>query len=282
MQLPHFDDEVISRLKKRRAEMKIQGKNDIYNFIRLEKKEIEELDLFEGDACRTQKQSDLMAAVAHFPRVTCHVSVYTEIEKLDSDGQVIGTVKEKKCAASDYIKTEFRIKYEHLEEEQTEGYVCSRNYPYLKKHSWHIVMIDAQTNEKVFMNARKLRADEPNKKEKDEDYMPYDGSIYMINKQRIGREGEFPFKVHFISDSYMGFDEEVDFTIKLAEDPDTKEFNYCKEDIRACEANTGIQALFAEEEDSESDETESEEETLTATERLKLRLQEAGHEDALD
>lgn len=96
-------------------------------------------------------------------------------------------------------------------------------------------MIDAQTGEKVFMNAKKLRADEPNKKEKDEDYMPYDGSIYMVNKQRIGREGDFPFKCHFISDSYMGFDEEVDFTIKLAEDPDTKEFNYCKEDLKACE-----------------------------------------------
>jgi len=132
------------------------------------------------------------------------------------------------------------------------------------------------------MNSRKLRADEPFKKEKDDDYMPYDGSIYVVNKQRIGREGEFPFKCHFISDSYMGFDEEVDFTIKLAEDPDIKEFKYCKEDLRACEANSGIQALFADEEDTVSEESDSEEETLTATERLKLRLQQAGHEAALE
>jgi len=96
-------------------------------------------------------------------------------------------------------------------------------------------MIDHQTGEKVFMNQRRLRADEKLKQEKDDDYMEYDGSIYVVNKQRIGREGEFPFKCHFISDSYMGFDEEHDFSIKTLADPDVKEFSYCKEDKRAVE-----------------------------------------------
>jgi len=49
----------------------------------MEKEQIEELDLFEGDAMKAQKTADLMAAVNHFPRVSCHVSVYTEVEKLD-------------------------------------------------------------------------------------------------------------------------------------------------------------------------------------------------------
>lgn len=225
---------------------------------------------------------DLLAVVRHMPRVSCHVNCYTNVEKLDDEGKPVGVKKEKNVCASDYIQVEFRIKHEHVKEEEQEGYVYSRNFPYLKKHAWHIVMTDAQTGDKVFMNARRLRADERLKKEKDEDYAEYDGSIYVINKQRIGREGEFPFKAHFLSDSYMGFDEEIDFSINLAEDPDVKEYQYCKEDLRACEANSGIQALFAEEEDSVSDETESEEENMTATERLKLRLQEAGHAKALD
>jgi hypothetical protein len=100
---------------------------------------------------------------------------------LDDQGKPVGVKKEKNICASDYIKVEFRIKHEHLTKDEQEGYVYSRNYPYLKKHAWHIVMVDAQTGEKVFMNARKLRADERLKKEKDDDYAEYDGSIYVIN-----------------------------------------------------------------------------------------------------
>lgn len=177
------------------------------------------------------------------------------------------------------VKVVFRIKYDHIAPELTEGFVHSRCFPYIKKHSWHVVMIDSQTGEKVFMNQRRLRADEKLKQEKDDDYMEYDGSIYVVNKQRIGREGEFPFKCHFISDSYMGFDEEHDFSIRTLPDPDVKEFNYCKEDKRAVEGAQGIQALFAEEEgdDTESDdEDDSDAEELSATDKLKLRLQEAG------
>merc|ERR1719272_132165 len=135
------------------------------------------------------------------------------------------------------------------------------------------------------MNQRRLRADEKLKQEKDDDFMEYDGSIYVVNKQRIGREGEFPFKCHFISDSYMGFDEEHDFSIKTLADPDVKEFNYCKEDKRAVEGASGIQALFAEEEGddpSSHDEDGSDAEELSATDKLKLRLQQAGLENALD
>jgi len=179
----------------------------------------------------------------------------------------------------------FRIKYEHIAPEVTEGFVHSRSFPYIKKHSWHVVMIDHQTGEKVFMNQRRLRADEKLKQEKDDDYKEYDGSIYVVNKQRIGREGEFPFKCHFISDSYMGFDEEHDFSIKTHADLDVKEFSYCKEDKRAVEGASGIQALFAEEEgdDTSSDDADdSDAEELSATDKLKLRLQQAGLENALD
>lgn len=224
MQLPHFDDDVIKRLKKRRVELKIEGKNDIYNFVRLAPETIKEMDLFEGDSDKAEKMLDLMAAIEHMPRITPSVSVYTEIDKVNATTGEIERVRETNPAASDFIKVEFRIKYENLKPEETEGHVWTRNFPYLKKHSWHIVMVDSQTGEKVFMNAKKLRADEKLKEKKDDDYMPYDGSVYMINKQRIGREGEFPFVCHFISDSYMGFDEELEFSIITKEDPEGIEF----------------------------------------------------------
>lgn len=88
MQLPHFDEDVISKLKKRRAELKIQGKNDIYNFIRLDWEVIEELDLFEGDKCKIDKMLDLKAVVMHMPQVTCSVDVYTNYDKSLPDGTV--------------------------------------------------------------------------------------------------------------------------------------------------------------------------------------------------
>lgn len=125
---------------------------------------------------------DLMAVVDHMPRVECSVNVFTKVEKILEDGTIDGTVKEFKPCASDMINVEFRIRYDHLHEDETEGYVHSRNFPFLKKHAWHILMIDSQTGEKVFHNARKLRADEPLKKEKDDDYVPYDGSIYTVTK----------------------------------------------------------------------------------------------------
>jgi len=101
------------------------------------------LDLFAGDPCKADKQKDLMEVVNHMPRVECSVNVFTKIEKINEDGSVGGTVREFKPCASDYLNVEFRVRYDHLEEDQTEGYVHSRNFPYLKKHAWHILMIDS-------------------------------------------------------------------------------------------------------------------------------------------
>ena len=76
MQLPHFDEDVLKRFRKRRQELKIQGKNDIASFIRLPIETLRELDLFEGDK---DKQLDLEACCAAMPRVKHSVRVYTEL-----------------------------------------------------------------------------------------------------------------------------------------------------------------------------------------------------------
>lgn len=61
------------------------------------------------------------------------------------------------------------------------------------------------------------------------------------------------------------------------------EFEYSKEDKNAVQGSTGIQSLFAEEEegfDSEEEEKNEEGKKLTETEKLKKRLEEAGFKDA--
>lgn len=49
LQLPHFNENVIKRLRKRRIDLKVQGKNQISEFCKLPIETIRELDLFEGD-----------------------------------------------------------------------------------------------------------------------------------------------------------------------------------------------------------------------------------------
>jgi len=85
----------------------------------------------------------------------------------------------------------------------------------------------------------------------------------------------------------MGFDQTVPFTLKLHPDPaDQLEFEYSKEDKNAVQGSTGIQSLFAEEDDafnSDSDEDKDEKgRKLTETEKLKKRLEEAGFKDAFE
>lgn len=85
--------------------------------------------------------------------------------------------------ASDFIKIEYRVEYEHIPKEQMEGYVHSRNFPYLKKHGWVFLLVDGKTGEKIHMNVDKSRfEDKFAKPTREDDFKEYDGSIYHINK----------------------------------------------------------------------------------------------------
>jgi len=146
-----------------------------------------------------------------------------------------------------------------------EGYVHTRNYPFLKKHSWYFMLCDAQTKEKIFHFSNKMRVEEKKTKAKrgeEDDTKEYDGSVYQIFSQSIGKAGEYNFEVNFYSDSYIGLDQTVTFALKLHPDPvDQLEFEYSKEDKNAVQGSSGIQSLFAEEDDafnSDSDEDKNE------------------------
>jgi len=283
LQLPHFNENVLKRLRKRRTELKIQTKNNLQEFLKLEPEVIKGLDLFEGNA---EKQLDLEECVRAMPRVECSVRAYSLGPNPDDpEGDLIENAK---LFASDFIKIEFRVKYLNLEMDDREGYVHTRNYPYLKKHSWHFMLCDGQSGDKIFHLSQKLRFNERKtkaKKGEEEDWKEYDGSIYTTFSQRIGRAGEYHFQVHFLSDSYMGLDQSVPFSFKLhPDDPnDFKEYEYSKEDKNAVQGSSGIQALFAEDNEGfDSDEEEKGEDgrELNDTEKLKKRLEEAGLKDA--
>jgi len=224
--------------------------------------------------------------VRFMPKVKFSVRVFTEME--DPEDSTKQIENETKLHASDLIKIEMRVEYEELPMDQMEGYVYSRRFPYLKRHGWNIMMVDAKTGERVVMNEHKIRfEDKFAKPGKDDTFKLYDGSIYHIFKQRFGQPGQFEFTCHFISDSYIGIDGSCPVVIKTHADPtDVKEPQYSKEDKKAVEGNSQIASLFAPEEDgfseSESeDEDNGKKETLSQTEKLKKRLEEANLGSAL-
>lgn len=241
---------------------------------------IKEMDLFEGNA---EKQLDLEEALRILPNVKCTIRAYTMVPDPDNEDEFL---ESEKLCASDLVKIEFRIEYLNLHMDDREGYVHTRNFPYLKKHTWHFMLVDGGTKEKIFHLSQKMRVEERKGKAKrgeEDDTVDWDGSIYQLFTQRIGRAGEYPMELHVLSDSYIGFDCVMPFTLKLEEDPtDIKEFEYSKEDKLAIQGSTGIQSLFAEEDggfDSDSDE-DKEDKKLSETEKLKKRLEDAGMHDA--
>lgn len=176
------------------------------------------MDLFEGDK---EKQLDLEECVRAMPNVKCSMRAYAMVPNPeDPEGDLI---ESEKLYASDYIKLEFRIEYLNIDMNDMEGYVHTRNYPFLKKHNWYFMLCDAQTKEKIFHFSQKMRVQEEKtkaKKGEEDDYKEYDGSVYQIFSQRIGKAGEYNFEVNFYSDSYIGFDQTVSFALKLHPDPE--------------------------------------------------------------
>lgn len=103
------------------------------------------MDLFEGDK---EKQLDLEECTRVIPNVKCAMRAYAMVPNPDDlEGDLI---ESEKLYASDYIKLEFRVEYLNHTKDEQEGYVHTRNYPYLKKHSWYFMLCDAQTKEKIF------------------------------------------------------------------------------------------------------------------------------------
>jgi len=68
---------------------------------------------------------------------------------------------EKNMTAQDVITIRIKIQYDNLKENEVPGYVCSKRFPFLKKHNWYLMIVDAATKEKV-VQIEKVIANETN------------------------------------------------------------------------------------------------------------------------
>ena len=213
LQLPHFTDEEIKKYRRNLKTHQIPNAT-IDTFCRLTSEQRAQLELFGGDK---GKLADLEKAIKALPIVS-----------IDSACSCEG---ERNMTAQDVITIRVNVKYDMLEEGQIPGWVCSKKYPFLKKHNWYIMIVDAQTKERV-LQIEKVIANTTN-------------SCKFEMKQRFGQAGQFKFHVFVMNDSYVGFDKELEVSFSvLAEDKEREELKQHQEDIIAVKGPNMVQSLF--------------------------------------
>lgn len=165
---------------------------------------------------------------------------------------------EETITASDVISFTIKLKYDNLPEDQCPGYICSKNYPFIKKSNWYIVIVDAQTRQNV-VQIERLQAKEGNE-------------CKFEMKQRFGRAGKFAFHCFICNDSYIGFDKEMAIEVNvLQDDPARTIAEYSQEDQEAVKGPSMIQSMMAGEEEDNDDESSDDD-----PEELIKKLESAG------
>jgi len=164
---------------------------------------------------------------------------------------------EKVITAVDIVTFKITITYDQLPEKTGPGYVCSRNYPFLKRSNWYVCIVDSNTKENLIAIERLIPSADSNE-------------VTYEMKQRLGRAGTFSFHAFLCNDSYLGFDKEVTLEATIIEDdPDRVVEDYLKEDKDAIKGPGLVQQMVMGEEEEEEDSDDN-------MENLAKKLEEAG------
>ena len=172
---------------------------------------------------------------------------------------------EDEMVVGDLLTCKLRVDYYNLEKGQKSGYVHSKQYPYLKRDNWFLIVTDETYTglaavEKLYVT---------------------DNFYEKEFKERILRPGKISFTAILANDSYKGLDQISKVEVQVSEKAENREvINYLKEDIKAIrEANIIQQALDMEGEETDDDQ-EADDDVDEATElanKLKaIGLAQAG------
>ena len=149
-----------------------------------------------------------------------------------------------------------------MDEKTAPGYVCSKKYPFLKKHAWYVIITDAAKERLI--QIEKIIAVEGNK------------AIFEM-KQRFGQQGHFTFNVMVMNDSYVGFDKEFVCEFDIVDEDKTRTVEKTnQEDIDAVKGPGMLQSML----ENAQEESEGEESSDDGLDALKAKLEKAGMKDA--
>jgi len=98
---------------------------------------------------------------------------------------------EDEIVVGDILTCKMRVDYYNMEKGQKAGYVHSRNYPYLKKDNWFLIITDDSFTNLAAVEKLEIR----------------DNFYEKEFKERISRPGKISFTAILTNDSYKGLDQ---------------------------------------------------------------------------
>jgi hypothetical protein len=161
---------------------------------------------------------------------------------------------EEEVVVGDILTCKLTVEYLKLKEGERSGYVHSKNYPFLKKDNWFLIITDE--------NFQGLAAVEK---------LQVTGNTYEKEfKERIQRPGKISFTAILTNDSYKGLDQSSKVEIDVvAEAKNRSKIDYSKEDIKAIKEGGLIQQALMGEEETDEDEDDDVDEATELANKLK-------------
>jgi len=246
MQLPTFTTEDVAALKS-----KIPASTNFLQFVKMDKDDRLKY-MTEAFPDQAKKLDQVEQCVSALPQI--HVDVQA------------GTLGHKDTCLNDLMNVKIKVKLDHLKPGQESGYVHSRDYPFLKRDEWFLLVTD-NTMSGVAM-AEKI----------DFENGEYEKEFY----EQVQRLGSIQFNVLLINDSYKGLD--VLHRIQLhvgAERVATEEEQYSQEDVAAVKSTSASTAGSSEGKDGDQSGDEDKPDVETDEAELLRRLRAEGMHTAV-
>jgi hypothetical protein len=179
--------------------------------------------------------------------------------KLTMTAEVEG---EDEIAVGDILTCKLRVDYYNIQKGQKQGYVHSKQYPYLKRDNWFLIITDESFTNLAAVEKLEIR----------------DNFFEKEFKERVQRPGKISFTAILTNDSYKGLDQFRKVEVNcVAEAKNRVMFDYAREDIKAIREQNMLAAALMEEEETDEDEGDDVDEGLELMNKLKA----AGLENAI-
>ena len=146
---------------------------------------------------------------------------------------------EDDVCVGDILTCKLRVDYHNLLKGEKSGYVHSKNYPYLRRDTWYLIVTD-----ELFTGIAAVE-----KLNVEEDFFEKE------YKERITRPGPINFTAILCNDCYKGLDQFSKHSVHVvAESKIRTEYQYKKSDLRAIKESTSVFWRKGFNDDEESDE----------------------------
>ena len=161
---------------------------------------------------------------------------------------------EEEVVVGDILTCKLTVEYLKLKEGERSGYVHSKNYPFLKKDNWFLIITDENFQGLAAVEKLQVTAN------------TYEKEF----KERIQRPGKISFTAILTNDSYKGLDQSSKVEIDVvAEAKNRSKIDYSKEDIKAIKEGGLIQQALMGEEETDEDEDDDVDEATELANKLK-------------